>query len=357
VRKPYRVAIVGCGRIAATHASTYRRHPDFEIVAAADIDADALGRFQDGFDVPAGFSDYTEMLAETEPDIVSICTFVGLHWPIFKAAVEAGACGIVCEKPMFNSPSELARARKLVDESAVKVVSGHMRRYGAAHQRARELFLGGAIGDPVFIAGTLEGGEMAEMGAHWIDLIRFFNGDARVEWVMAQTNMQDKRRWGHAVEDNALLYMQFENGLKAVYEGGQTVLNGDLYSLLQGSAGSIQIVQENDLIVSDKAGVRRENFGNEPPDAWKAYGLEMPDPPWNYKWDILLREFVVWLEGGEEPGAGFTNAATATEIYLAAYWSAIRREKVELPLRGADFESDEWPGEILVRQAKDGRRS
>ncbi len=349
----YRAAVVGCGRIARTHALTYRRHPDIDLVAGVDVEPGTLSAFQDDFGVTATFSDYREMLGHSRPDIVSICTFVGLHWPIFEACVEAGVRGIICEKPMFSTPSELAQARALVFKTGVKVVSGHMRRYGAAHLRARELFLNGTVGDPVFVTGALQGGDMAEMGAHWIDLIRFFNDDATVAWVLAQTSMHDKRGWGHAVEDHALLYMQFENGVKAIYEGGQTVLNGEIYTLLQGSAGSIQIVREDELIVSGREGVRHESFGNEPPETWKTYGLEPPDPAWNYKWDMLLREYLAWLEGGDEPGAGFTNASAATEIYLAAYLSAIRREKIELPLLGVDVEHDEWPGEELARRAID----
>lgn len=205
----YKTAIIACGNISHTHASTYKRHPDIELVAGVDINPDNLAGFRERWEVPRGFSDYRDMLAEIRPELVSICTYVDLHWPILKACAEAGVKGIICEKPMLNSPSELPLVRALVEATGVKIIVGHMRRYGMAHQRARELFLGGEIGDPILIAGALSGGDLSEMGSHWIDLMRYFYGDAEVEWVMAQTSMHDNLRCGHAYEDQAVLYMQF----------------------------------------------------------------------------------------------------------------------------------------------------
>ena len=171
----YKTATIGCGRIAGTHASAYRRRDDrIDLVAGADISAENLEKFRQTFNVPHGYSDYHVMLAETAPDIVSICTYADLHWPMLQACAEAGVNGIICEKPMLNSPSELPRARELIERTGAKVIVGHMRRYGMAHIRARELFVGGEIGEPVLVMGTLTGGGLAEMGSHWIVLLAHF---------------------------------------------------------------------------------------------------------------------------------------------------------------------------------------
>ncbi len=83
----YRAAIIGVGRIGSllerdplrskphTHAGWYRAHPDIELVAGVDVDAERLARFGRDWEVPAGrlFTDYRRMLDEVRPDLVSVC--------------------------------------------------------------------------------------------------------------------------------------------------------------------------------------------------------------------------------------------------------------------------------------------
>lgn len=349
-KQQYKVGVIGTGNISHTHAQAYSRNEQTEVVAGVDIAPENLAAFRERWGVERGFSDYHQMLAEVRPDIASICTYANLHWEMLEACAEAGVKGIICEKPFLNSPAQLPRVRELVERTGVKIAIGHMRRYGMAHQRARELLLDGEIGEPMLIMGTLTGGGLAEMGSHWIDLLRYFSGDLDVEWVMAQTRTRDAAKCGHAEEDHAVLYMQFAGGAKGVYEAGTTVLNGGLYSLLVGSKGSIQVVSEDDLIVSCPAGVRTEALADVQPEAWKALGRELPEPWWNYKWDLLMCDFMNWLDGGPEALVGFTGALKTTEIYLAGYLSAIRGDRVDLPLADKDFQLDEWPAEVLARR-------
>ena len=348
----YKTAVIGCGRIAGTHASAYRRRDNrIDLVAGADISAENLEKFQQTYNVPQGYSDYRVMLAEIAPDIVSICTYADLHMSMLEACAEAGVKGIICEKPMLNSPSELPRARELIERTGAKVIVGHMRRYGMAHIRARELFVGGEIGKPVLVMGTLGGGGLAEMGSHWIDLMRFFNDDADIQWVMAQARTRDGQQCGHAEEEHATIYMQFANGAKGVFEAGGGLLTGNVYSLLVGTEGSIQVVGEDDLIISSPAGVRTEALSDEQPQRWKDLGTDLPEPWWDYKWDLLMLDFLAWLDGGDPSPVGFDNAMKTTEAYLAGYQSIIRTDKIDLPMTGDLLTLDEWPTETLARRA------
>ena len=47
-----------------------------------------------------------------------------------------------------------------------------------------------------------------------------------------------------------------------------------------------------------------------------------------------------------------TNAWRSREIAFAAYLSALRGDRVELPLRGEDLKINEWPVDILARRNK-----
>ena len=70
------------------------------IVAAADPNAERLGEFATRWDVPATYSDYREMLATEQLDIVSICTPTRSHAEVAAAVSASGVKGVFMEKPI-----------------------------------------------------------------------------------------------------------------------------------------------------------------------------------------------------------------------------------------------------------------
>jgi predicted dehydrogenase len=72
--------------------------PKTHLVAVADIVPAHIDAFNDRFDT-IGYTDYRAMLASEQPDIVSICTYVGLHYDMLVAAANAGVKAVFCEKP------------------------------------------------------------------------------------------------------------------------------------------------------------------------------------------------------------------------------------------------------------------
>ena len=141
--------------------------------------------------------------------------------------------------------------------------------------------------------------------------------------------------------------------LDADFTGVQTLsdhtLKNNVLTMITCTQGSIQVLGEDDLVVAAPSGVRTEELTNEQPEIWKSFGRELPEPWWDYKWDILMHEYVNWIAGGDPPEVRFENAMKATEIFMAGYLSAIRREKISLPLTGNLLELAEWPGNLLAR--------
>ncbi|MFZ1771159.1 MAG: Gfo/Idh/MocA family oxidoreductase, partial [Caldilinea sp.] len=118
----YTAAVIGAGkakdegffkggghRIGYTHGETYGRSQRTRLIAVADINAENLHAYQEAFDIDQGFADYREMLATVQPDLVSICTYVGLHRQMIVDACNAGVKGIICEKPFVAHRSEIGR--------------------------------------------------------------------------------------------------------------------------------------------------------------------------------------------------------------------------------------------------------
>jgi predicted dehydrogenase len=346
MRERYRAAVIGVGRagdvagsragghkIGYVHSTQHRAHADVDLVAGADINEENLAAWQAEFEVPSGYADHREMLADIRPDIVSICTYVGLHAQMIDDCARAGVRGVICEKPFLAAPAELDVVRRAVEDTRLKLVVAHIRRYHPVFQRMRELVGARAIGRPLLFSAGLPGWDLSEMGTHWLDVFRFFNDDDAVEWVLGQVRVRDSRAFGHATEEHASAYLSFANGCKALLDGG-----GDLVQpytmILTGEDGELRLFGDYTLRIVDAEGMHEETYPGD-------------GAAWNDMWRATLDGLLAWIGGGEEPTVGVTNALQTSELNLAAYLSAVERDRIDLPL--ADRSLTEWPLELLAR--------
>ena len=74
--KKLRIAIIGTGMIAnAAHLPAWKNlRDDVELVAVADLNVDRARLVAAHEGIPGAYSDWRRLLAEAEPDLVSICT-------------------------------------------------------------------------------------------------------------------------------------------------------------------------------------------------------------------------------------------------------------------------------------------
>jgi predicted dehydrogenase len=107
----YGVGIIGAGGIFADHARGYAQIPRTRIVALADVDDERMRRASKDFFIPFTCSNYNELLARPDVDIVDICTPPGLHEEMVLAALRAGK-HVLCEKPLAPS---LAAADRIIE--------------------------------------------------------------------------------------------------------------------------------------------------------------------------------------------------------------------------------------------------
>ena len=345
--KTYTAAVIGVGaavesgrkggghRIGYTHGQMYRTHPRTRLVAAADINQENLDAYLTKFEGPRAFLDYRAMLAHVRPDIVSICTYVGLHRQMIETCARVGAKAIFCEKPFANSPADLHAIQQIVRETGVKLMIAHVRRYRPACERIRQLIRDGAIGTPVLFAAGIEGWDLSEWGSHWLDIFRFFLDDMPVKWVMGQARVREQRGYGHAMEEHAVAYFEFANGCRGLLDGGRA-LSGDARITLAGTEGMIRLLHEDKFELLNRAGQKLETL-NDPISTG-----------WHELWQPCVEDMLGWLDGGPEPRIGFTYTAGSAELNLAAYMSMVRGDRVDLPL---DDDTEEWPLEDLARRA------
>src|SRR5450759_3112346 len=93
-----KIAIVGCGMIADSHANEIRKITDTELVAVCDKEPLMAAQLADRYDIPMHFTDFDELLTQCHPDIVHILTPPATHYALGISALEAG-CHVLMEKP------------------------------------------------------------------------------------------------------------------------------------------------------------------------------------------------------------------------------------------------------------------
>jgi predicted dehydrogenase len=330
----YRVAVIGCGRggegigghsIGYAHAQTYQAHPGCQIVGAADISEENLRRFAQTFEVPCATLDYREMLATARPEIVSIAVYAGLHRQMVEACVEAGVRAIWCEKPFALAMDDGRAMVEVCEWSGVRLVVNHQRRYLHAFREAKRLLEEGRIGQLVQYLAAIPDWDLMEWGTHWLDMYRFFSNDQPVRWVMGQVRCTgEKRGYGHVMEEHSLAYICFGDGTRGVLDGG-VGLNGEFAMRLVGTEGLIDLYHDGRLSVLNGDGWGEVATRSTLHAAKPGYEAESP-------WLAVLNALIDWLEGGREPEVAGTNALRTTELYLAAYESALQRDRVDLPM-------------------------
>jgi UDP-N-acetyl-2-amino-2-deoxyglucuronate dehydrogenase len=320
----YRVAIVGCGEMGASHARAWKEKPRTTLVGVADMSGEAATRLGEKLGVPS-FQEYEALFRDLRPDIVSITTWQNVRAEITVAAAGSGVRGIFGEKPMAANLGEAEAMLSACESSGARLAIGHQRRFEPRNVEARRLIQAGAIGAPQAMLRRDQYG-LLNRGTHEIDEMRFILGDPRPLWVIGQVG-RDTDKWERRVrcEDCCMGLICFEGGIRGTYESdlpgpglrGDTVY-GSEGQLRRGEGGTLQLLNS------------------------QAAGWQTITPP-PVETD-QFQEFIDWMDGSipEHRNSG-QQARVTMEIMMAIYESLRVRNVVTLPLK-----TRENPLDLLV---------
>lgn len=141
-----RVAIVGCGKIADSHAAQIRRISRCEIVGVCDRETLMARQLYERFPVKAYFSDLAELLSASKPDVIHIATPPESHFPLAKYCLESG-CHVYVEKPFTLYAQEAEELIALANERGLKITAGHDDQFSHVARRMRAQVQSGFLGD------------------------------------------------------------------------------------------------------------------------------------------------------------------------------------------------------------------
>jgi predicted dehydrogenase len=313
--RPIGIGLIGYSFMGKAHSNAYRQvraffsprlDPVMKVICGRDAEATQAAARKYGWQEAA--TDWREVVARPDIDIVDICTPGDTHHEIAIAAAEAGKT-VFCEKPLANTVAEAeAMLAAVTNHGVVNMVCHNYRRVPAI-VLAKKLIEAGEIGeirhcratylqdwivDPAFPlvwrlrkerAGS---GALGDIASHSVDLARYLVGEITETAAMLETFIRERplpdnpAKTGEVtVDDASAALVRFDNGAIGTIEATRMAPGRRNYNRFEinGSRGSVAFNLErmNELelyLESDAAGSRgfRTIMATDPShpyvDAW-----------------------------------------------------------------------------------------
>jgi len=212
--EPFRIALIGAGGIARTHAQAARETDGKVVVShAVDVNEEAAAKLANDFDATAmgSYERFLEALDGGEPvDALVVCTPPNARLGIIQAAIERGKAVLV-EKPLAHTLDDARKLQQLWERHRdVPVGVAYCHRFAPPVVRMRALLDEGKIGRPTRFENTFAfhfpgmaqkwmsdpavagGGACIDTGSHSVDLFHFLAGPSEVAGAVFDYEWDDR---------------------------------------------------------------------------------------------------------------------------------------------------------------------
>ncbi len=149
VVKKLGIGIVGL-RMGYGHFQQCKDLPDADLVAVCDIDAELVEKTQKEFEMPVATTDFDELVASDEVDIVSVTTPDYLHMEQTIKAFEAGK-HVLVEKPMACTIEECQEMVDAARKHGKKLMVAQVCRFHKFFEDAHKWAFDGTLGEMYFV--------------------------------------------------------------------------------------------------------------------------------------------------------------------------------------------------------------
>jgi len=386
-RKQIGIGVIGMGWMGHVHSRSYRQVPDRFVsdgidpvlVVCADEDAKKAEAAQQRFGFKRFVTDWREVIADPEVDVVDITAPNSMHLEMVTAAVAAGK-HVACEKPVGRFPEETIAAADAVKAAGVMSFVGYNYRWPPVVQYARQIITEGKIGTITHYHGRfLNGyagnpfgllswrfeekhglGTLGDLMSHVIDMAHMIAGGitsvvADRETFIKERPLPDPNATSHYAvgtgeskkgpvsnEDFVSSIVRFGNGAHGFLEACR-VVNGarcDMSFEVYGTKGAIKWNMER----MNEIDVQYRDDENPAEDGYKTL-ISGPAHPFhgafNPAWGLNLgyedtkiieaREFLCSVNDGvqREPSMEAARAVALVQQAVIRSWQSQAWEKVE----------------------------
>lgn len=348
------VAIVGCGRIAnSAHLPALSKLDNVRIKYACDLIVEKAQKAKEDFPkIEQVITDYKVALADPEVEAVFVLTPNYAHYTVTMDALRAGK-HVMCEKPVTVS-YELSCEMAEEAEKQGKILNiGVCNRYHKSVELLEELNRKGEFGNIYHIYCSFRafrsipglggaftdkaqsgGGVLIDWGIHFLDLILYILGDAKLKNVTCDSysemakDMKSYKYHGMWAEDTK----DVENGVNDVDDFITGYVRTDKASISFNGAWAQNIDQGEMFIdfLGDKKGARLTYGGQfkiTDGQTLETVATEHEIP------NMYLREdddFIKSIESGVKNKNNIVNILESMKLLDYLYKSAEIRKEIEL---------------------------
>lgn len=341
-----KIGLIGSQFQADIHATSLQLMPhEAEIVAVCSPTSGHAAKFAKHFGIPRVFTDYREMLKESDIEMVNICAPNSLHAQMTKDAAAAGK-HIVCEKPLAMTIAEGEEMIAVAKRYGVLLMYGEELLFTPKYLKVKEMADAGAFGKVYLVKQSEKhfgphsewfwdvnrsgGGALMDLGCHGIAFCYWFLGRSPIKSVYCQMGTYVHGGKSKA-DDDCLCILEFENGAVGLVENSWARRGG----------------MDDKIEVFGEAGVSYANLhmGNAMPTySETGYGYAVEKAPttkgwtypvfeelWNYGTPQELTHFARCVRGKEKPQSTGEDGLVVMHALYAGYASAGEGRKISLP--------------------------
>ena len=330
-----RLAIVGTGGMARTHARSFRVLPGVELVAAVEPHEDRLNAFCDEYAIAHRFTDLDTAISWDGFDAAANVTPDAVHHPTTMKLIAAGK-HILCEKPLATTYPLALEMTEAAEKRGVINMVNLTYRGSPAVEKAREIVVNGEIGEirhfeASYLQSWLVGnhwgdwrsedrwlwrlssahgshGVIGDIGIHIVDFATYACANDIV-WMESRAktfHKVDGERIGDYLldaNDSFAMSVELKNGALGVIHatrwgtGYANTLRLDLF----GSLGGLQMIT-----TGDKSWLGRCTGSDVNTMTWR----EVPCPPVR----SVYRRFIESVQTGAHSNPDFRQAAKIQRI-------------------------------------------
>ncbi len=391
--KTVKYGIIGAGFVANLHMTSlnHLRDHKVEVISVAETNMEKAKSFAKKYAIPQTHTNWREMIAIDELDVIDICTPTHMHSEMVKEIAKAGK-HIICEKPltgffgkdlkeemvgniskeyMYNEiKKELKDLKETIEKYGVKFMYAEDWVYAPPYKKMVNLLKksngtiidiraeeshSGSHADHATKWKSSGGGSLLRLGAHpvggaihlkYLEGMNKYNKPIKPESVVAEVSHNSKiseiqnQQQGYLkgdwvdVEDWGIVVINFTDNSKAVVISSDGVLGGvrnEMSVYTTNSVVNIDMSQNNAVTAFTPD---NKVFGNEyiteKIETKAGWTYPSPDEDWMRGYPQEMDNFMDCILEDKVPESGWYLAEETVKTIYAAYLSAEKGKRINI---------------------------